>query len=194
VGLRTSPIPQLQLATSLWTLGLDSELLFVGDGGTTEPSRESRRTGVELAAYYTPVSWLIVDADMAWSHARFIDDDATGDRIPNAVDRVASLGLSINRPDGWSGGARLRYLGPAALIEDNSVRSSATTLLNLQAGYRFTSNVKASVEMLNALDEKANDITYFYESQLRGEAEPVEDIHFHPVEPRTLRASVSVTF
>jgi hypothetical protein len=194
IGLRTSPIPQLQLASSLWTLGLDSELLFVGDGGTTEPSRESRRTGVELAAYYTPVSWLIVDADMAWSHARFTDDDPAGDRIPNAVDRVASLGLSINRPDGWSGGARLRYLGPAALIEDNSVRSSATTLLNLQAGYRFTSNVKASIEMLNALDEKANDITYFYESQLRGEAEPVADIHFHPVEPRTLRASVSVTF
>src|SRR5262249_62431219 len=97
VGLRTSPIPELQLASSVWTLGLDSELLFVGDGGTTEPSHQSRRSGIELAAYYTPTSWLIVDADMAWSHARFVDDDPAGDRIPNAVDRVASLGISINR-------------------------------------------------------------------------------------------------
>ena len=194
VGLRTAPATGVQLAASLWTLGLDSELLFVGDGGTTEPSRASRRTGVELSAYYTPMNWLIVDADVAWSHSRFTDDDPAGDRIPNAVDRVASVGVSINRTTGWSGGARLRYLGPGALIEDNSVRSSSTTLLNLQAGYQFTSNVKASVEMLNALGEKANDITYFYESQLRGEAAPVADIHFHPVEPRTLRAFVTVRF
>jgi len=80
------------------------------------------------------------------------------------------------------------------LIEDNSVRSSSTTLLNLEAGYQFTSNVKASLEMLNALDERANDITYFYASQLRGEAAPVDDIHFHPVEPRTLHAFVTVRF
>lgn len=100
----------------------------------------------------------------------------------------------MNHPSGWSAGARLRYLGPSALIEDNSVRSSATTLLNLEAGYHFAQGMKVSVELLNALDKKANDITCFYESQLRGESEPVEDIHFHPVEPRTLRASVAVRF
>jgi outer membrane receptor for Fe3+-dicitrate len=194
VGVRSSPMPQLQLSGSLWTLNLDSELLFVGDGGTTEPSRESHRRGVELSAYYTLVSWLIVDGDLAWSHARFADHDPAGDRIPNAVDRVASLGVAVNHPSGWSGGARLRYLGPAALIEDNSVRSSSTTLLNVEAGYQFMRGVKVSVELLNALDERANDITYLYESRLRGEAEPVEDIHFHPVEPRTLRASIVVRF
>ncbi len=194
VGFRTTPLPELQLSGSVWTLNLDSELLFVGDGGTTEPSRESQRRGVELSAYYAPINWLIVDADVAWSHARFRDDDPAGDRIPNAVDRVASLGVAINHPSGWTGGARMRYLGPAALIEDDSVRSSSTTLLNLEAGYRFTPNTKLSVELLNALGRRANDITYLYESQLQGEAEPVEDIHFHPVEPRTVRASVSVKF
>ena len=54
VGVRTAIVPNLQLAASLWTLKLDSELLFIGDGGSTEPSRASRRTGVELSAYYTP--------------------------------------------------------------------------------------------------------------------------------------------
>ena len=94
----------------------------------------------------------------------------------------------------WSAGARLRYLGPGALIEDNSVRSDPTTLLNVQVGYQFTQQIKGVIEVLNAFDEKANDITYFYESQLRGEAGPVSDIHFHPVEPRTLRAMVIVKF
>jgi hypothetical protein len=35
-----------------------------------------------------------------------------------------------------------------------------------------------------------NDITYFYESQLPGEAAAVENRHFHPVEPRTLRMTI----
>lgn len=194
VGFRTMPVESLQLSGSIWRLNIDSELLFVGDGGTTEPSRESHRSGVELSAYYAPLSWLILDADVAWSHARFADDDPAGDRIPNAVDRVASLGLAVNHPGGWSGGARLRYIGPAALIEDNSVRSSASVLLNLEAGYRFTSGVKLRLDLLNALDRRANDITYFYESRLRNEAAPVEDVHFHPVEPRLLRASVAMQF
>ena len=110
------------------------------------------------------------------------------------MDRVASLGVAVSHPSGWSGGARLRYLGPAALIEDDSVRSSGTTLLNLEAGYRFAQGMKVEVQLLNALDKRANDITYYYESQLRGEAAPVNDIHFHPVEPRTLRAAISVQF
>ena len=194
IGLRTAIIPHWQLAASLWTLHLDSELLFVGDGGTTEPSRESRRTGVELSAYYTPVTWLIVDADFAVSRSRFTDNDPVGDRIPGAVERVASLGVAVNHPRGWFGGARLRYLGPGSLLEDNTIRSSATTLVNLEAGYRFTAAIKGSVELLNAFDATGNDITYFYESQLRGEAAPVADIHFHPVEPRTLRASLTLRF
>ena len=166
----------------------------MGDGGTTEPSRESRRTGVELSAYYTPVTWLIVDADFAVSRARFTDNDPVGDRIPGAVERVASLGVAVNHPRGWFGGARLRYLGPGSLLEDNTIRSRATTLVNLEAGYRFTAAIKGSVELLNAFDATGNDITYFYESQLRGEAASVADIHFHPVEPRTLRASLTLRF
>ncbi len=135
VGLRTAIIPQLQLATSLWYLELDSELLFVGDGGATEPSRASEREGVEIGVFYAPFDWLIVDADLAWTRARYADPDPAGDRIPNAVESVASLGMSINRDDIWFGGARVRYFGPAPLIEDNSARSNSTLMVNLEAGY-----------------------------------------------------------
>ncbi len=103
VGLRSAVWPGLQLAFSLWSLELESELLFVGDGGTTEASRRSRRGGVELGAYWTPLDWLIVDADYAWSRARFIEDDPAGDRIPGAVEQVASLGLPCRGPVAGSG-------------------------------------------------------------------------------------------
>jgi hypothetical protein len=34
------------------------------------------------------------------------------------------------------------------------------------------------------------DIDYLYESRLPGETEPVQDIHFHPAEPRSARLIV----
>jgi outer membrane receptor protein involved in Fe transport len=194
VGFRSGALPGLQLYGALWGLDLDSELLFVGDGGITEPSRESRRYGVELGAFWTPLDWLILDADYAWSHARFRGDDPAGDHIPGAVEDVVSLGVAVNRDDGWFGGARVRYLGEAPLIENNSVRSDSTMLVNVEAGYRFTERLSAYLTVFNLFDAEDNDITYFYESQLPGEAAPVEDVHFHPVEPRTFRVTVGLSF
>jgi hypothetical protein len=49
--------------------------------------------------------------------------------------------------------------------------------------------------VLNLLDSRDNDITYFYASRLPGEpAEGVDDIHFHPLEPRQLRVTVRYAF
>jgi outer membrane receptor protein involved in Fe transport len=194
VGLRTAAIPNLQLAASLWTLQLDSELVFSGDGGSTEPSRASRRTGVELGAYYAPLEHVVLDADLAWTRARYTDPDPAGDRIPNAVENVLSVGVTVNGDAGWFGGARLRYFGPAPLIEDDSARSRSTMLVNVEAGYRFTPQLSAAISVFNVFDRRDNDITYFYESQLRGEPAPVADVHFHPVEPRTVRATLSLKF
>jgi outer membrane receptor protein involved in Fe transport len=194
VGVRTALVPNTQFSLSLWSLKLDSELLFIGDAGTTEASRASERRGIEAAVIWNPASWLILDADLAWSRSRFSDFDPAGDRIPGAVRNVASIGVAVDHPSGWFGGARFRHFGAAALIEDDSVRSRPTTLVNLEAGYRFAKRYKLSAALYNVFDSRDNDITYFYESQLAGEAEPVADIHFHPVEPRTVRVTLSGSF
>jgi outer membrane receptor protein involved in Fe transport len=191
-GLRTAIIPRVQLALALWQLEVDSELLFIGDGGATEASRPSRRRGVELGLYARPTDWMIVDADLAWSEPRFRDDDPAGDRIPGAVERVASLGVTFDLDGGWYGGARLRYLGRSALIEDDSVLAPGWTLVNVEAGRRLTERLKVTLGIYNAFDEDASDIRYFYESRLPGEPAPVADIHFHPVEPRTIRLTAEV--
>jgi outer membrane receptor protein involved in Fe transport len=104
------------------------------------------------------------------------------------------VGFSWRSAQGWQAGARLRHLGPAPLIEDNSMRSASTLLVNFDLGYRFSERLTAAATLLNAFDGKANDITYFYESQLPGEAAPVADVHFHPVEPRQLRVALTARF
>lgn len=197
-GIRTAILPRTQFSVALWQLRLDSELLFVGDAGITEPNRKSKREGVEFSIIHTPFDWLILDLDLAWTHARFDEPDTSdpsiGERIPGAVENVAALGVAVNHPSGWSAGLRFRHFGEAPLIEDNSVRSHSTTLVNLESGYHFTDNLRATISLLNAFDSDDNDITYYYESRLPGEIEPVSDIHFHPVEPRTMRVSLTTMF
>ena len=195
VGLRTVAIPHLQSSVALWTLGLASELVFVGDAGTTEAGRPSRRYGVEVANYYSPLRHLTVDGDVSWSRARFTDRKPTGNAIPGSIETVISAGAAVDDLGRMFGGLRVRYFGPRPLAEDESVRSRGTTLLNMDAGYVLSSKMRVSLDVFNVLNERASDIDYFYASRLPGEVEGgVEDVHFHPTLPRTARVALAVAF
>ena len=192
-GVRTIAVPHLQSTLSLWTLGLASELVFIGDAGTTTAGRPSRRSGIEFANYYHPWPWLTLDADLAWSRARFTDADPAGANIPGSVRTVASGGATLDTPHGVTGAVRLRYFGTRPLVEDGSQASSPTTLVNAELGYRWSGRHRLSVDVLNVLDARNSDIDYFYTSRLPGEpAGGVDDIHFHPVLPRTIRIGLTL--
>jgi hypothetical protein len=191
VGVRTEAIPRLNTSVSLFRLDLDSELVFVGDGGGTEASRPSRRIGIEWANFYTVSPWLRLDLDLAFTNARF-DDADPADRIPGALEKVIAGGIALDGWKQWSGALRVRYFGDFPLIEDNSVRAASATLVNGRLAYLFPIGIEVGVEVFNLLDAEANDIQYYYASRLPGEpADGVEDIHFHPTEPRTFRFLVS---
>jgi len=194
LGMRSQAIPGVTTSLALWELKQDSELLFVGDAGTTEPSRPSRRRGLEWLAEYVSPKGVAADISFALTRARFADDDPAGSYIPGAPDRVASAGVTAGGKTGWSGSIRWRYFGPRPLIEDNSIRSQSTSLVNAKVGYGFEKRMAAGFEVLNLFDRKQDDISYYYESQLRGEAAPVADIHFHPVERRAWRLTFTVSF
>jgi hypothetical protein len=194
LGARTEWIPGLQSSMALWKLDFDSELVYVGDAGATEPNRPSARRGLEWNNRYIPVPWLLIDADLAWTHARFSDNDPAGNRIPNAVDKVASLAVTVRDVGPWSASMQWRYLGSGALIEDNSVRSRSSLTTNLRVGRKLTQNSELTLDVFNLLDRKLNDIEYFYESKLPGEAAAVADRHVHPAEPRTVRLALRVGF
>jgi outer membrane receptor protein involved in Fe transport len=194
LGVRGAWLPGLQTALAFWRLDIDSELVFVGDAGTTEASRPSRRQGVEIANYWSLGKALVVDADMAWSRARFRASDPVGNRIPGAIERTASAGLTFDDQGPYYGGLRLRYFGPRPLIEDNTVRSSSSTLLNARLGWRPDKRFEFVLDVLNLLHREVNDIEYYYASQLAGESAPVLDRHFHPAEPRSVRISARMNF
>jgi len=212
LGIRTEIVPKLQSSLSLWILTQDSELLFTGDAGTTEPSRASRREGIEWINLYRPLPWLTFDAQLSLSKARFTSIDPAnpdaGPYIPGAIPVVGQLGVTVQDLGRWSGGMQLRYFGPRPLIEDNSVRSNPSTIVNARVGYKLNQTWSAHLDVFNLLNSDSHDIDYYYASCLRNEigsaacqnpppagGNPgVNDIHFHPAEPRELRFTVTARF
>ena len=195
VGARTEIVPGLQSSLALWRLALASELVFSGDAGDTQISRASRRQGIEFNNHYIATPWLLFDLDLALSRSHYTQDDPIGNYIPGSIEKVASFGVSVVDRGPWFGHFQLRYFGPRPLIEDNTVRSQSTTLASVRVGYNLSKNLKISLDVFNLFDRKASDIDYYYTSRLPGEpAAGVNDIHFHPVEPRTARVSLVARF
>jgi outer membrane receptor protein involved in Fe transport len=162
-------------------------VIYVGDSGSTQEGPASRRVGVEITNYIYPNPWLTLDADVSFSQARFQDVPEGEDFVPGALNRVVSAGIGVNPPAdvdrGPFGSVRLRHFGPRPLLEDNSVQSRQTSIVNGELGYQFSDRLRLTVEGYNLLDAEVSDIDYFFESRLRDEPEPVEDLHFHAAIP-----------
>jgi outer membrane cobalamin receptor len=191
IGVRFEPTENLNVTFAGFWLDLQSELVFVGDAGTTEINDGSRRYGLEFSSFWQPFDWLALDVTAATTDAKFnLADD---NHIPGSVGAVFGAGATLNFQNGVTGSLRIRHLGNAPLIEDNSVRSNPTTLVNFGLAYEFSSYT-IDLDVFNVLNSKSNDVSYFYESKLENESLPVNDMHFHPVEPFTVRLGFRVQY
>ena len=198
LGVRTVALPGVQTTATVWYLGFDSELFYVGDSGSTVAGPASRRTGVEITNYIYPHPWTALDLDVSFSRARFLDVPTGEDFVPGALNRVISAGIAFNPPAtvpaGPFGSLRLRHFGPRPLLEDNSRTSKSTSIVNGEVGYKFSDRLRLVLEGFNLLDGKVSDIDYFFASRLRDEPAPVQDIHFHAAIPRSARFGLRVSF
>jgi outer membrane receptor protein involved in Fe transport len=173
-------------------LELDSELVFVGDAGSTEPNDGSERNGLEATAFWQASERWALNAAYTYTDAEYRVDGDGGRYIPGAVKETFVLGANGVWQNGMSASMRLRYLGEAPLVEDNSVRAGDSWLLNAGAAYR-RGPMEFRLDVFNLLDSDDDDIAYFYTSRLAGEpASGLDDVHYHPLEPRSVRGSFTV--
>jgi outer membrane receptor protein involved in Fe transport len=187
----------LILSAALWKMHVGSDLIYVGDSGAVEPAGASNRHGLELSAFWKPRPWLSVDASWTANHARFANAPGA-DHVPGALESTGELGVAALFGD-WNAGLRVRHLGPHALVEDNSVRSGGTTLVNLRAAWTprqiADGRLELSAELLNATGSRQKDVDYVYASRLAGEPSAgVQGLHSRVVEPRSLRVGARLSF
>jgi hypothetical protein len=198
-GVRTVAVSGLQTTATLWYLGFDSELIYVGDSGSTVAGPATRRMGVEITNYFRPNPWTTIDLDVSFSRARFVDLPEGESFVPGSLNRVISAGFTVEPPlergQGPFGSVRLRHFGPRPLLEDASRKSSSTSTVNGEVGFKFNEQFRLVLEGFNLFDAEVSDIDYFFASRLPGEPfEGVEDIHLHAALPRSARLSLRVSF
>ncbi len=187
VGLRARPLgPEgMELIATLWAVDLKSELVFVGDEGTTEARGATRRRGVEVGARGQVWGPLYFNGSVAMTRARF----ANGDAIPLAPNMTAYAAAILQWPQGLTTQVQGTYLGVRPLSEDRSIKAPSWLDVDLTMRYKLPvklegGRLEAFLFIQNILDTKWEQATFAFESQLKTEIAPVNDIHFVPGTPR----------
>jgi outer membrane receptor protein involved in Fe transport len=185
-GLRYKPRPDVQVYATAFLLDLESELVWVGDEGTTEASPQSRRKGLELGSRAHFNGWLFADVDLTLSHARFITGDAAN-RVPLAPRATLSAGLAAHPRFGDYqpfGAYRIRAIADRPANEDASLVAKGYVVQDVSAGLRYR-DIEAAIDVMNVFDVAWRPVNFATTSRLDYEPTPVTSVHFVPGWPRT---------
>jgi outer membrane receptor protein involved in Fe transport len=210
-GVRTRLFERLDLAGSLFLLDLDSELVWVGDEGTTEARGPTRRQGLEAEARLRILPWLFADADLTLSRATFVQNAGNADAVALAPTLILAGGVSARHPSGAYGRLGVLHLGDRPATEDRFLTAEGFTRVDATVGYR-ASWFEVNVGIQNVLDTEWREAQFANVSRLPGETESgncppgtrpageegafegCEDLHFTPGAPINAQASMSLFF
>jgi hypothetical protein len=202
VGLRTRFFDRVEVAVNGFWLGLEDELVFVGDEGTTESGGRTRRLGVELVAHADVTDWLYLRGDLAYTSARFTSG---GGPVPQAPRFVAKGAIGV-RAGGFAAELGVRHLGERYASEDfYDPKLSDYTVLDLGMRYRY-GRFELGLAVENLADADWRSSEFFYEScapdevgevaecPASGGGPGIGDLHFTPGNERNVRGWVGVAF
>jgi hypothetical protein len=189
-GIRTKAIPRTDLSLTYWVLDLASELVFVGDEGTTEAQGPSHREGIEFAMRVRLLDWLSFSGDVTATRAEF----DSGGAVPLAPRLTSRADLTARLPWGLSSSFAMRYLGDRYADEDRHQTARGYLLFDWTARYRYRW-LEAFVSIENLANVDYREAQFFFTSRLPGEpATGVPDIHYTPGNPRTVFGGLAVRF
>jgi len=196
IGVRTEAVAGLQSSLTLWCLNSASELIYNADSdiGSTTANGASKRYGAEWNNHMAITRWLLLDADLAWTHARFKvnnDNGVLGDFIPNAVPKVGTLALTVNNLGAWLGEVNTRYIGAYPLSQDGVQMGPSAIVTNLRIQRELTHSLSLSVNALNIFNRQYYDIAYEQDYRISPASHIVPaGVTVHPGEPRELRLTL----
>jgi len=193
LGTNFKPTSRMLVNVALFGLYLESELVFVGDGGVVETSNATQRVGIDFSLRYQVAKKLFADIDVNAVQGRIQDVPEGEDLIPLAPNFTTIGGLAYKQDKGLNASLRYRYIADRPANEGNTVVAKGYFLLDAVASYRLK-NLEIGVSAENLLDVDWNQAQFDTESRLSDEAEPVSELHFTPGTPFFLKGIVSYRF
>lgn len=193
VGSTFKPASRIIMNAAVWGLLLESEIVYVGDGGTAEINTPTQRLGFDVGIRYQLNDHLYADADINYSHGTILDVPREENSIPLAPRFTTIGGLAYKRDRGINATLRYRYIADRPANEMNSVVAKGYFLVDAALSYRLA-HWEVGMSAENLLNTEWNQAQFDTESRLRNEAEPVSELHFTPGTPFFLKGIVSYRF
>ncbi|MBL7925620.1 MAG: TonB-dependent receptor [Bacteroidia bacterium] len=194
IGSELKPLPNLLLHIALWGLYSESELVFVGDAGTIETGTSTQRLGIDFSLRYQLTKKLFADFDLNLCRPRLQNTPSGEDYVPLAPTLTSIGGLTYTTPKGFSGSLRYKHINSRPANEDNSVEAKGYLIFDAVANYKFNKTLTVGLSAENLLNSEWNQAQFDTESRLKGEAQPVSELHFTPGTPFFIKAILSVNF
>ncbi len=192
VGVRTTYVPRTRVAAALWYLHLDSELVWSGDAGGTEPSDASRRHGVDLEASHTPVSWLKIDATLSVARATLVETAGTSNGLALAPRIMGQGGITFIDGSRFVS-LRGRGIGDRPGNDDGTLTADGYLIFDLVTGAKV-GDLDLNLTVNNVLDSEWREAQFAAESRVSPAAEIVEQMHYTPGIPLTATVTAGYTF
>ncbi|MBC7865394.1 MAG: TonB-dependent receptor, partial [Bacteroidia bacterium] len=178
---------------ALWGLDLENELVYVGDAGIVEINGATRRLGADLSVRCEITKYLFADADLNYSHGRFLALPEGENFIPLAPSLTSTGGLTLKQEKGFNASLRYRYINSRPANENNSVVAKGYFLLDAVINYT-QSKYQIGISVENLLNSEWNQAQFDTESKLKNETQSVSELHYTPGTPFFIKGSVSYTF
>ena len=187
------PYKSMIINAAVWYLYLDQEFVYVGDEGIVEPGGRTRRAGVDFGIRYQPTHWLFIYSDLNMANPRMVDEAEGSNYIPLAPTLTNTGGLSFNPVKSISGGLRYRYVADRPANIDNSIIAKGYKVIDFNINYSFR-KIMVGLEINNVLNTDWNETQFATESRLKNESKSVNEIHFTPGAPFSVKGKLTYNF
>lgn len=194
LGANIKPLPGLFISPVLWYSHLNAEYAWNGDVNGVSDVGATRRFGADLSVRYQPVSWLYLDADANYAHARLTDEPAGQNYVELAPVFTSTGGLSVLFANGFSANLRYRYMHDRPANEDNSISASGYFVNDLLVGYN-TKWWGINAQVQNLFNVKWNEAMFAETTRLKGEAsQGINELTFTPGTPVFFKLGLTAKF
>ena len=213
LGARVIAWERFELSAVFFWLKLDSELVWVGDEGTTEANGETRRLGIETQFRIEIVPWLLADLDVTWVRAQFVNNPGNANAVALAPELLLSGGLTArDTRTGLSGRLGVFYIADRPATEDRFLTAEGFVRVDASFGWD-NERFGVQAQLLNLFNTRWRQAQFATTGRLPGEDGPedcpsgtrpvsdpdgafsgCEDIHFTPGWPIHFQVLATVKF
>jgi outer membrane receptor protein involved in Fe transport len=189
-GVRTSAIPHSRFSADFWYLHLDSELVWSGDEGGTEPSGPTERYGVDLEGAYNPFPWLKLDANVSFAHSQFVENAGNGNALALAPKAMGQGGITYVH-DIFSVALRGRGIADRPGNDANTLTAKGYFIFDLIANAQPTKKLGINLTINNLFNQTWREAQFADTSAITPTSPAIEQMHFTPGIPLTATVTAS---